>query len=253
MARTKGATNKAKPKKGAKKGARAAFKAPVNTKTGAAGDDAAKSAAAATAAKAAEKPFISKERMTPGTFLKSLLNTCLGFKSNVDSIVGKIREEIGYGKEKKNLHTGVFAWLRKMHAMVQKNPEKAAEWHYTYLHYLESSGVLAKIEAVQRLPLGDQPQVAGEGGADDEDADETGGEAGEAAEAAAAAAAQAGGAGAPAPTEGQAGEAPAGNGTPPDDGKVTRPRFGQSSAPKSQSAKAEEARLAASGGSTAKH
>lgn len=218
----------------AAKGGRKKFEAPTNTKTG-------KSGAAAAGKGEPEKPFIEKSRMTPGSFLKSLLSTCLGYKSNVDSIVGKIREEIGFGKEKNNLHTGVFAWLRKMHGLAAKDPEKAAEWHYTYLHYMESSGVLAKIEAVGRLPLGDEPQTEAEAKAaavgDGEDDDAGDGEAEEAA------------------ADGKAGsgEEPSGDDPKPDangaGAQVSRPQFGGSrrQPPQSQSAKAEAARLAAGG------
>jgi len=191
-------------------------------------------AAAAEKAKppAAEKPFVSDARMTPGTFLKSLLAECRGFAKNAESHIGSMRERIAYGKEKKNLNTGVFGWLRKMDRM---EPEKASEWHYTYLAYLESSGILAKIDAVERLPLGDKPSTG------DEDTD------GEAEEAAGETAGEAAVDGAPKP-ESEASEVEHANGGAPA-ANVSRPRFGQT-APKSQTQKAEEARLAAAGGST---
>lgn len=183
-----------KPPKAAK---REKFAAPVNTKTGAKGD---------AAAGKAEAAFVSTSRMTPGSFLKSLLTECRGFKKNVDSIVGSMRERIAYGKEKKNLHTGVFGWLRKIDGM---EAEKAAEWHGTYMHYLETSGLMAKIDSVQRLPMGDKPEVEGED--DEAEAESTAGNGardggGEASEA--------------------AGIKPAANGGEPAP-NVTRPRFGQ--------------------------
>jgi hypothetical protein len=192
MAPKKAAKAKAKAKPKSK--GRAKFEAPVNTKTGAKGD----------AANGKDSPaFLSKSRMTPGVFLKSLLSECRGFKKNVDSIVGSMRERIAYGKEKKNLHTGVFGWLRKIDGM---EAEKAAEWHATYMHYLETSGLMAKIDSAQRLPMGDAPAVEGE--ADDEAESTAGDGAGDG--------------------EGEAAEAsgikPATNGGTPN---VSRPRFGQ--------------------------
>lgn len=196
---------KAKAKKGAaapKAAKREKFKAPLNTKTGAKGD-------AATGKKDAAA-FISTARMTPGVFLKSLLSECRGFKKNVDSIVGALRERIAYGKEKKNLHTGVFGWLRKIDGM---EAEKAAEWHGTYMHYLETSGLMAKIDSVQRLPMGDKPAVEGETDETETEPESTAGDGagdgkGEGAEASAG-----------------AGIAPAANGG--DKASVSRPRFGQ--------------------------
>lgn len=209
MAKKAKAKAKAKvPKAG--KGGRAKFQAPVNTKTGAKGD----------AATGKDAPaFISKSRMTPGVFLKGLLTECRGFKKNVDSIVGSLRERIAYGKDKKNLHTGVFGWLRKIDNM---EASKAAEWHHTYIHYLETSGLMAKIDqgAGERLPLGDKPQVKGEDAEKpDDDGDDDAGES----------EAESGDAGA----RGAGIEPATGSAEPPANGaggakeNVARPRFGQ--------------------------
>lgn len=135
MAKPKKKSNKAKGKKPARK----PFVAPVNTKTG-----------KADAAPARSESTVS---VTPGTTLKSLLSTCRGLKANSDSIISKMREEIGYAVEKKHLDKGVFAELRRYDKM---EPEKAAERWHMLVRYMELSGVMAKIESVGRLPLGDQ-------------------------------------------------------------------------------------------------
>lgn len=138
MPRPKGSRNKATKSK-AKKPGRKPFVAPVNTKTG-----------KAAAALARSESVVS---VTPSTTLKSLLSTCRGLKANSDSIISKMREEIGYAVEKKNLDKGAFAELRKYDKM---EPEKAAERWHMLVRYMELSGVMAKIESVGRLPLGDQ-------------------------------------------------------------------------------------------------
>lgn len=106
-------------------------------------------------AKAAAKEKVKPSetmKVTPGGTLKSLLSTCRGYKQNSDSVISKMREEIGYAVDKKGLHKGAFAELRKLDKM---EPEKASEYWHTLNAYMESSGVMAKIEAVGRLPLGD--------------------------------------------------------------------------------------------------
>lgn len=138
------AAAKAKAKGGGKKAAksgakRAPFKAPVEAKTG-------KPPAGTPKAEAIVA------RVTPAATLKSLLSTCRGYKANSDSIISKMREEIGFAVEKKHLEKGAFALLRKFDKM---EAEKGAELWHTLVRYMELSGVMAKIDAVGRLPLGD--------------------------------------------------------------------------------------------------
>lgn len=165
---------------------------------------------------AADKSGPSTLRMTPGPALKSLLSTCRGLKANVDSIVGKIREEIAYHKEKKNLNTPMFAILRRFDKM---EAEKASENWHTLVHYMETSGVMAKIEAVGRLPLGDDESggEAGDGEAGESAADKA--KAAKAAKAAAAKAAKAAKAG-----NAKGGDQPT-SGTPPGEPDLRPPHL----------------------------
>lgn len=187
-----------KSAKAGKKAGRLKFQAPMNTKTG-------KIGAAATGGKDPVNPS-EVMRLTPGTTLKSLLSTCRGYKKNVDSIVGKMREEIAYAKDKKGLNTSMFALLRRFDKMEPE--EAAANWH-TLVGYMESSGVMAKIEsAADQLPLG-EPAGEGEGDSGGEQESDESDVAPKDAEA-------------PAADQNGSGIAPADAG-----GSVARPRFGQ--------------------------
>ncbi len=152
--RTKGSKNKPKAAKPPKAAKREKFKAPVNTKETA----------------EAERPFIAESEITSGSFLKSLLKDCRKHKENADTHIGSLREAIGYGKSHKKLHPGVFAWLRKLDGM---EAEKAAEWWFVLNAYVTSSGMKAKIDSVQRLPMGDPPVVEDEEADASEDAPHT--------------------------------------------------------------------------------
>lgn len=242
MARPKGSKNKTKggPKAGKEtaKSGRKKFVAPVSGKGGDAADK--PRPGAIPPGTTVLQAITSK--VTPAATLKSLLSDVRGLTKNVDEIVGSLREKLAFAKAKKNLNTKAFAELRKYDKM---EPEKAAEYHHTVIRYLELTGIMAKIDSVGRLPLGDDaPEAgeAGEGGQAETETEETETD-GETAEAAQHAAGQNGAGGAPEP-ETQAGGPESGAVV----GNVTRPRFGQMSVPKSQSQKAEEARLAAAGG-----
>ncbi len=154
MGRKPRSKNKSKAEKPAAKAkpGRKPFKAPVSTKGG-------KPAPETTRAEAITA------RVTPAGTLKSLLSTCRGYKQNVDGIVSKMREEIGFAVSKKHLNKEAFAFLRKMDRM---EAEKASEFWHTIVRYMELTGIMAKIEAVGRLPLED-----GDGDADPIDQDFT--------------------------------------------------------------------------------
>lgn len=241
MPRPKGSKNKPKAegakakKKGGKAAERESFKAPLNTKTGAAGAETqAKGGRPSDGAPPVKGSEVT--RVTGASTLKSLLKECAGHKADVDEIVGSLREKIAYAVQHKHLDKRAFAELRKLDKMASDKPEKASDYWHTLVRYMELTGVMAKIEAVGRLPLGDDDGPAPRGEVDGED------EAGEAEQPQGIQ---------PAETEQPQGETQEADSeaeeaaAEAEAGNVSRPAFGQRSAPMSQSEQAEARRAAA--------
>lgn len=88
--------------------------------------------------------------------LKSLLKEDRSAKSDVDEIVGGIREKIAYAKEHNHLNTEVYGTIKKLD---RKESEKLAIWWDDFQHYMEISGLMKRIDSVQKLAL-DRPAEA---------------------------------------------------------------------------------------------
>ncbi len=102
--------------------------------------------------------------------LKSLLGEDDNYKGRIDGLVGELRETIGNAVEKKHLHKGAYALVKKFHRM-KSNEQLSDLWH-TVLAYMDMAGIMARIDSVSALPLdGDDgagdDEGAGEGGAED--------------------------------------------------------------------------------------
>lgn len=154
MARPKGSKNKPKAGKVAKGAGKAA-----------------KPKAAAPAPAQANPKIAADVKLITENNLKSLLRSINSLTKDKDKAVGSIREKIGYAKANQHLHTGAFAWIRKLDKM---EPEEAALFLDHFGHMLIASGIQAKIDQVQDLPLSEPASDD----ADDEGEDETGGETG---------------------------------------------------------------------------
>lgn len=110
------------------------------------------------AAVAADKaPKVETRKLTPGNTLTGLLRECRGLAAESASINGSLREKIAYAKEHKHLNPPAFAMLRRFDKM---EAEKASILYYDFMAYMESSGVLEKIESVGRLPLEGEAHAA---------------------------------------------------------------------------------------------
>jgi hypothetical protein len=91
--------------------------------------------------------------------LKSLLKEDRSAKSDVDEIVGGIREKIAYAKEHNHLNTEVYGTIKKLD---RKESEKLALWWDDFQHYMEISGLMKRIESVQKLALTQPDETEGE-------------------------------------------------------------------------------------------
>lgn len=89
--------------------------------------------------------------------LRKLLRDDAGIKSQVDELVGTLREKIGHAVDKQHLNKKVYALLKPWYRMSE---DQLADYWPVFLFYMEASGLMAKIdEATEgRLPLGDDAE-----------------------------------------------------------------------------------------------
>ena len=92
--------------------------------------------------------------------LEKLLKSGASISSQIGELNGALREQIGYAKEKHNLHPGAFSMVRRLYKKKDK-PEKLAEEYRTFLAYMEKSGLNEIVNGVSRLPMGDEDADAG--------------------------------------------------------------------------------------------
>lgn len=120
-----------------------------------------------TAARVGEHVLIS------ASALKSLLKEDTRIKGDIDELVSELRGEIKVAVDKKGLDKKAYAMLK---AISRMTPEKGSRVYHNFLAYMDLSGVLERIDAVQDLPLEtEQKQRAAEGngaGEQDEEAGE---------------------------------------------------------------------------------
>jgi len=91
--------------------------------------------------------------------LKSLLKHKRQAQDFAAETNGSLGEKIAAAVENKNLHRKAFSECAKIDRMIiKKGVEAAAEYYDVLQHYLDISGLMAKIEGVQRLPLGDDKE-----------------------------------------------------------------------------------------------
>lgn len=64
--------------------------------------------------------------------LESLLRYVTAQQSDVSTAAGNIGDRIQNDAEKKNLHRGAFAVIRKLHKWAKDNPAKVAEWLFHF-------------------------------------------------------------------------------------------------------------------------
>lgn len=127
-----------------------------------------KNAAKAMAEAAAEQAKVAQEQslvLIPAKTLKQLLSDDEGYKQRIDGLTGELREQIKYAADKKHLHKGAYALLKKLHRI--DSAEQLRTLWLTLLAYMDMAGVMKRIDSVQDLPLG------GDSG-EEEPADETG-------------------------------------------------------------------------------
>lgn len=119
----------------------------------------------------AKKPAAKKivRQLTPEKDLNNLLRQCKGHEKNIAEYVGSLREKIGNAKEKKHLHTGAFAVVRRLDKM---EPEKVAEFLDHFNHYLDVSGIQQRADDAPALDL-EGDAGAGDGGEQTEDETKT--------------------------------------------------------------------------------
>jgi hypothetical protein len=94
--------------------------------------------------------------MISEAMLKKLLKDGRVAQAEVDGLVGNIREQIGNAVEKHHLHKGAFALIKKFDKM-EAEP-LAALWD-TMLAYMDMTGLMKRIESVEKLPFGEAPAV----------------------------------------------------------------------------------------------
>ncbi len=109
----------------------------------------------------AAKTVSDVHKLTNAKVLTGLLRRNAEAATKTASINGSLREDIAYAVEHNYLHKGAFAILKKFDRM---EDVKLAELWPTLLAYMDMTGVTKKIEAVERLPLGDQTDGEAEPG-----------------------------------------------------------------------------------------
>lgn len=131
-----------------------------------------KNAAKAMADAAGEQAKKAQEQslvLIPAKTLKQLLSDDDGYKQRIDGMTGELREQIKYAADKKHLHKGAYALLKKLHRI--DSAEQLRTLWLTLLAYMDMAGVMKRIDSVPDLPLGGDADA--DAGADDP-ADETG-------------------------------------------------------------------------------
>jgi hypothetical protein len=86
--------------------------------------------------------------------LRALLKKARDCKKEMSGISGELGQAVANAVENDYLHRKAFSFCRQLDAMTD---EKLAEYMTHLEHYLEVSGLNARVEKVSRLPLGDQP------------------------------------------------------------------------------------------------
>lgn len=104
-------------------------------------------------------------KVTDEQTLKKLLRSCTRKKEEIDSITGSLREELANAVEKKNLHAGAFAAIRRLW---RKDAGKVAEFMDHFLHYYEVSGLRERAESAPEFDLEGEKEATGEAEAEPE-------------------------------------------------------------------------------------
>lgn len=108
------------------------------------------------------KPKKIVRQLTPEKDLQNLLRQCKGHEKNIAEYVGSLREKIGNAVEKKHLHKGAFATIRKLDKM---EPEQVAAWLDHFNHYLDVSGIQKRADDAPALDLeGEKDEGEGDEG-----------------------------------------------------------------------------------------
>jgi hypothetical protein len=94
--------------------------------------------------------------VTPANILNSLLSLDKRTKKKVDDLNGELREAIAGAVRTKHLHVGAFKTIKRMQRL---EDSALAEEYYHLMAYLDSSGITDRVDAVGRLPLGDENVV----------------------------------------------------------------------------------------------
>jgi hypothetical protein len=90
--------------------------------------------------------------------LLALLRADDGYKEEIDGVVGQLREKIAYAVDKQHLNKKAYAIVKSFNRM---SAEKLADLWPVILVYMDMAGLMKRIEAVQRLDLGDEETDGG--------------------------------------------------------------------------------------------
>ncbi len=97
--------------------------------------------------------------------LKQLLSASRSSTKDIASLTGTMREKIAYAQEHDHLHTGAYAWIKRLDRM---EPDKLAAHMDHFEHMMEISGLNARRAQVLSMSFGAGEQTD----ADDEQAEE---------------------------------------------------------------------------------
>lgn len=92
------------------------------------------------------------EQIISAKKLKELLRADSAYKSQIDLVVGSLREKIAYAVSKDHLNKKAYAIVKSFYRMPGN---KLAELWPVVLAYMDSAGLMERIDQVLRLDLGD--------------------------------------------------------------------------------------------------
>lgn len=111
---------------------------------------------------AEKKPLGAIEgKVISGPKIKKLMASKRRAAQDTSQINGDVGQEIKNARKDENLHTGAFGWTCRLDKL---EPEALRNWLDHFFFYLDISGLQARAEAVQVLPLDEE---------EDEDSEET--------------------------------------------------------------------------------